>query len=318
MKKIIAFSIVSIFILSGMNILSTTGRSDCNPDINLPPDYITMIAEYGTDNYFNLYLSNVPLGYDVSDDMYPGWCVQRGFMMSQSVLLTVVLYSSYDPDMPLYFQDEDWDKVNYLLNNKQGGRMDIQDAIWYFIGDKPYSSPWTGQMVFDANANGEGFCPSPGEVIAVLIDNDGKLIYNVQRSILEIVISDYEGCTPGFWKNPKHFEHWVDYYPLDKVGDVFEIPGELPNSFFLSSQFLWFALQFGGGSGVFGAAKILLRAAVAAVLNAEHPDVSYFLTGGEIITAVNNALASLDRDTMLNLKDTLDYNNKLCSDLCCD
>jgi len=318
MKKILTFGIVSIFILSGMYVVSETGKSDCNPGISLPTEYITMVAEYGTDSYFNFYLSNVPPGYDVSDGLYPGWCVQRDFMMDQGVLLTVILYSSYDPDMPLYFQDEDWDKVNYILNNKQGGRMDIQDAIWYFIGDKPYSSYWTEQMVLDANENGEGFCPGPGEIMAVLIDNDGNLIYNVQRSILEIVLSDYEGCTPGFWKNPKHFEHWVNYHPLNTVGNVFNVPDELSCSGYLSSQFLIRALYFGGGSGVFGGAKLLLHHAVAALLNAAHPDVSYFLTEGEIITAVNNALASLDRDTMLNLKDTLDYNNNLCSDLCCD
>jgi hypothetical protein len=33
------------------------------------------------------------------------------------------------------------------------------------------------------------------------------------------------------------------------------------------------ALNFGGGKGVEGAAKILFRAAVAAILNATHPNL---------------------------------------------
>jgi hypothetical protein len=55
-------------------------------------------------------------------------------------------------------------------------------------------------------------------------------------------------------------------------------------------------------------ARILLRAAVAALLNAAHPDVSYAMEGEDIIAQVNEALG-LDRDAMETLKDTLDDNN---------
>jgi len=301
-----------------MYVVSETGKSDCNPGISLPTEYITMVAEYGTDSYFNMYLSNVPPGYDVSNGMYPGWCIQRDFLMDQGILLTIVLYSSYDPDMPDSFQDDDWDKVNYVLNNKQGGRLDIQEVIWYFLGDKPTSSYWALQMIQDANANGEGFCPLPSEVVAVLVDNGNDLLRLIQRSMFEVIVSDYEGCTPGFWKNPKHFEHWINYHPLDRIGDVFDVPDELPNHGSLSLQSLWGALWFTGGDGLFGGAKILLRTAVAAILNTAHPDVSYAFNETEVIDLVNSALASLNRDTMLDLKDILDYNNNLCSDLCCD
>ncbi|MGH2372706.1 MAG: hypothetical protein ACRDIC_04410 [bacterium] len=71
------------------------------------------------------------------------------------------------------------------------------------------------------------------------------------------------------------------------------------------------ALQGGGGPGIAGATRILLRAAVAAFLNAVHPDVDYPLLSSEIVTAVNSALASQSRTTMLNLAARLDLLNNL-------
>ena len=62
-----------------------------------------------------------------------------------------------------------------------------------------------------------------------------------------------------------------------------------------------------------GAAQILLRAAVAAVLNAMHGDVDYTIKLQQVITDVNAALASGNRNTMTKLATTLDkYNNKNC------
>ena len=70
------------------------------------------------------------------------------------------------------------------------------------------------------------------------------------------------------------------------------------------------ALKYGGGKGTIGAAKNLLRHAVAALLNASHPHVNYAMTFTQIIDVVNAALASLDRGTIEELKNQLDmYNN---------
>lgn len=52
---------------------------------------------------------------------------------------------------------------------------------------------------------------------------------------------------------------------------------------------------------------------MAALLNASHPLVNYFMSESAVIDAVNEALASLDRGTILALKDVLDrYNNQGC------
>ena len=71
-------------------------------------------------------------------------------------------------------------------------------------------------------------------------------------------------------------------------------------------------LRYQGGNTLSGAAQILLRASVAAVLNAAS-GLNYPMTVSQIQTAVSNALASNDRDTILNLATTLDRaNNKRC------
>jgi len=70
------------------------------------------------------------------------------------------------------------------------------------------------------------------------------------------------------------------------------------------------ALNFGGGSGVSGAAQNLFRHAVAAILNAAHVNVDYALTTTQIVTQVNTALASNNASIIDTLKTTLDkYNN---------
>ena len=114
------------------------------------------------------------------------------------------------------------------------------------------------------------------------------------------------GLTPGFWKNlRKHQIHWVYYEPEDEIGDIFELPQELSS---LEEVSLIEALKFGGGPGAMGMARNLLRQAVAALLNFMNPEIEYQYQGN-IIDAVNNALDSLDRDTMEMLKDDLDEAN---------
>ena len=71
------------------------------------------------------------------------------------------------------------------------------------------------------------------------------------------------------------------------------------------------ALQGGGGPGLEGGARILLRAAVAALLNAAHPDVDYPRTTAQILADVNSALTSGNRNTMLNLATALDNDNNI-------
>lgn len=113
-----------------------------------------------------------------------------------------------------------------------------------------------------------------------------------------------EGCTPGYWKN--HTDNWEEVSPSDTVGSIFSGASSAT-----SSATLLEALQFRGGPGVDGAERILLRAAVAAYLNAVHDGLGYPLRRGQIVRRVNNALASGDRDTILEAARKLDRLNNL-------
>jgi hypothetical protein len=73
------------------------------------------------------------------------------------------------------------------------------------------------------------------------------------------------GCTPGYWKQPHHLDSWeaTGYDPDQSVYSAF---GVGPDDVTLLEA-LWLR---GGGENAF------LRHAVAALLNAAHPDVGYW------------------------------------------
>ncbi len=116
------------------------------------------------------------------------------------------------------------------------------------------------------------------------------------------VVACEEGCTPGYWKN--HTDAWVGHHPDDLVDSVFVVPYTA-----LADDTLLEALSYKGGPGEDGAARILLRAAVASLLNASHTGIdgpgTVWLVG-----AVNDALAE-DRGSMLSRASLLDRWNNL-------
>jgi hypothetical protein len=126
-----------------------------------------------------------------------------------------------------------------------------------------------------------------------------------------------EGCTPGFWKN--HTSVWQEYSPNQTIGSVF---AGAPEPY--ASMTLLQGLNLQGGGGVAGAQEILLRAAVAALLNAaydsadgEHLQFPWRRNdvgvNGEppLIPTVNAALTSGSRSTILALATSLDAANNL-------
>jgi len=93
----------------------------------------------------------------------------------------------------------------------------------------------------------------------------------------------FEGCSPGFWKQEKHFPSWPEgFEPEAPFIDVF---GESidPDLTLLE------ALELGGGQE-----KALSRHAVAALLNAAHPDVDFPMSTNEVIQRFQVAFGSGD------------------------
>ena len=85
-----------------------------------------------------------------------------------------------------------------------------------------------------------------------------------------------EGCTPGYWKQPHHFDSWTaPYDPTDLFDDHFE------NAF--PGQTLLQVLQNGGGG-----LNALGRHTVATLLNSASTGVSFELSPAQVITAFNN------------------------------
>ena len=120
-----------------------------------------------------------------------------------------------------------------------------------------------------------------------------------------------EGCTPGYYKNlRKHEFAWDDagYSPNALVSSVFASAGSAPYTA-LGNATLHEGLSFQGGDTVEEKAEILLRAAIAAVLNASNPDVAYPFTAANIIATTNAALDSQDADFILALATVLDNAN---------
>ncbi len=117
-----------------------------------------------------------------------------------------------------------------------------------------------------------------------------------------------EGCTPGYWKQSQHFGSWTPpYTPDTNLRDVFVTsPVEL-----IPDDTLLEALNYGGGPGVAGATQILLRAAVAALLNAASPDVSFPVSVGHVVNTTADRIESQYRPTILTRATYFDSINNL-------
>ena len=112
-----------------------------------------------------------------------------------------------------------------------------------------------------------------------------------------------QGCTPGYWKN--HTDAWVTYTPTQTVDSVFT--GADPS---LGSATLLDALNFQGGPDLVGKEEILLRAAVAGLLNTTS-GIDYGVSSKGIITAVNKRFAEGDPNKIINLATKIDTRNNL-------
>ena len=152
-----------------------------------------------------------------------------------------------------------------------------------------------GQYSATGTASGNGAC---GQNVS---DNDPVHYFGLTSQ-------GDEGCTPGYWKN--HTDSWppTGYSTGQKVQSVFSKASLYPS---LGSSTLLQALSFQGGSDLTGAAGNLLRAATAALLNSAHSGVDYPWVTAKVISDVNAALASKDRDTILALASDLDQDNNL-------
>jgi hypothetical protein len=229
----------------------------------------------GAVSTLDITLGSVPPGFDVSDGTYVGWCLEDNFLDDPpDGELYRLVDSTDDPvNFPSPCENYDqipWDRVNYLLNHKNGTSWDVQLALWVVAGTAHpvYPRPMTQaalDMVADAQTNGDGFLAGPGDVVAVAVCADGidvGLPGGLWQDTIFEVLFDGDGCTPGYWKQPHHFDSWPAAYAPGQYFDV--VFGDGPHITLLQAL-----KRNGGGENAF------LRHATAALLNAASPEVIY-------------------------------------------
>jgi uncharacterized repeat protein (TIGR01451 family) len=124
------------------------------------------------------------------------------------------------------------------------------------------------------------------------------------------------GRTPGYWKN--HPEAWISgYLPNQFIQNVFTIPSAYLTGSILdldkngTKDTLLDGLAYKGGSTLSGGAQILLRAAIAALLNEAYYGADY--PGAETKTALialtDGKLATLNRAQLILLAGYYDFWN---------
>ena len=173
------------------------------PTVRLPSATVYIKAEYGTDYWFDMTLTDVSLGQDITNGNYHGWCVQKDMKMSNAIH-GVKLKSSYDFDnLSVGFQNigrENWNKINYIINHRDVvspivSRNNTQMAIWN-ITDKVDLTNYSDSraLVNAANLYGQDFTPTIKEKLAVPIIG----VDTIQLAFLELIVPGFEGLV---WKD---------------------------------------------------------------------------------------------------------------------
>jgi hypothetical protein len=204
--------LLAFLLLSGV-LMTTVSAEVWSPSLPTDPATIEITNPYTTplcpSSYpFIIDLSNVGPGFDITDGTYTGWCTDVINGITRGVEYDVMLYSSYDEMAPI--PSEDWNRINYIINNKQGTGCDVQAAIWYFINGGAYwwiaGDPFdpsvdseVQNMVGDATTYGGTYEPGVGDILAIVCVPEDEC---AQTVIIELTVPpEGPGFTPGFWKH---------------------------------------------------------------------------------------------------------------------
>ena len=146
----------------------------------------------------------------------------------------------------------------------------------------------------------------------------GLIVVGMSTFMVVKAFACEEGCTPGFWKNPKHFCYWIGYSPGDNVGAIF---GSWDSDYdFLKGQTLLQALQKKGGGGGYlphqKAARILLRQAVASLLSGAYLGWEKHYVPSTVIGMVNAVLQGNDASLIEEVKNIFRDGNEMGSPIC--
>jgi hypothetical protein len=258
-----------------------------------------------------------PVGPNVSASDSAFVDVLPSITVSKTPNPTSVLFTGGSVSYTITVQNTSVEPVtlNSLVDNKFGN-LNGQGTCSF---PQTIAAGGSYSCTFTATISGAPGSSHVNTVTGAASDNEGNVANGAGSATVTFF---WRGRTPGYWKN--HPTEWptfsiVNYNgvsvaiaPTTKVRDVFKVPASKSFSCIKSGDTLLTALDYQGGNTVCGAAEILLRAATAALLNEQFFGTAYppYNSTSELIAAVNTALASGNRATMINLATTLDnWNN---------
>ena len=184
-------------------------------------------------------------------------------------------------------------------------------------GADTYTCTYTLFLKGTLNSNGMGYINHYNVATTTATDGNDTTTASDDAT----VTFTWRGRTPGYWKN--HPTEWPKFSVVNYKGatipittktlvrDVFNVPTSKDFSCIGTKDTLLTALSYKGGSTLCGATQTLLRAATAALLNEAYFGSAYpaYDSTTKLIEAVNAAIASGNRQTIINLAATLDYWN---------
>ncbi len=140
------------------------------PRTKLPETPVQMYIMRGHDSRFKLFFIDITYGYDLVDfEYYGAWCLQKNKKIRRNSMHQVTLHDCYDPNVPPQFRNVDWNRINYIINHKQGPKYAIQEAIWHFSGTgSKHLSEEAVELIDEANEKGTDYKPGAGELLAII------------------------------------------------------------------------------------------------------------------------------------------------------
>jgi hypothetical protein len=135
---------------------------------------------------------------DLPNGIYDGYCGDGSVVMKQ--MTTFNIYDSRVPALfPSGLTSADWNRINYVLNNKQGANKEtLQVVYWHYGGvgyipNANYDLAKYNEIIADANAYGGSYVPTTaGQIYAVITWNPNQ----VQSAFIEAVVPTTPGPNP--------------------------------------------------------------------------------------------------------------------------
>jgi hypothetical protein len=191
---------VRLFIAAHAVVQTFVGYTDPNLDAFAAalPDQVTMSIK---DPYIGApaYFPAISITGEPLTGTYEGWCIDTDLPITQDVLYTANVFSSYET-LPagLVEHPENLDLINWIINQNFVGKPsscqpllptytygDVQRAIWTLIDDTlsnlslgPYSLCHVQEIIAAAYANGEGFVPGCDDLIGIIFQpvDDSQIV----------------------------------------------------------------------------------------------------------------------------------------------